>query len=82
LAGILRGCGKQAVGAIANVIGYYAVGLPIVAIAVLRYGYQVEGLWFGLLSAVIVQVLISGVIVSFGDRSACGKEKPGRSRDD
>ena len=66
LAGILRGCGKQAVGAISNVVGYYVVGLPVVAVSVLKYGYQVEGLWFGLLSAVVMQDIITGLLVRWG----------------
>ncbi|XP_067421909.1 multidrug and toxin extrusion protein 1-like isoform X2 [Emydura macquarii macquarii] len=52
--GVLRGSGRQKVGAILNAIGYYAVGLPvgIVLLFVVRTG--MIGLWLGLLISAFI----------------------------
>ncbi|XP_044285790.1 multidrug and toxin extrusion protein 1-like [Varanus komodoensis] len=52
--GVLRGTGKQKLGAIFNAIGYYGVGLPlgIVLIFVARIG--MIGLWLGMLTCTVI----------------------------
>ncbi|XP_043910246.1 multidrug and toxin extrusion protein 1-like [Protopterus annectens] len=47
--GVLRGCGKQKIGAICIIIGYYAVGLPIGIPLMFAAKLHIVGLWAGLL---------------------------------
>lgn len=49
--GVLRGAGDQVVPSIANLIGYWLVGLPLGAWLALRGGMGVHGLWIGLVVA-------------------------------
>ncbi|CAH1269322.1 SLC47A1 [Branchiostoma lanceolatum] len=54
-AGILRGCGKQKLGAIITFTGFYLLGLPFVAIFMFVLHLGVKGLYFGLGMATIFQ---------------------------
>ena len=59
-AGVLRGAGDTRFPFLANVLGHYAVGLPVAVLLGLRLGRGVIGLWWGLcagLSAVAVALL-------------------------
>jgi MATE family multidrug resistance protein len=57
--GVLRGAGDQVVPSIANLIGYWCVGLPLGAWLALRGGMGVHGLWVGLVVALaLVAVLL------------------------
>ena len=47
-AGVLRGAGDTRFAFVANVIGHYAVGLPIAIVLGLVWGRGVIGLWWGL----------------------------------
>ncbi|XP_053130693.1 multidrug and toxin extrusion protein 1 isoform X2 [Hemicordylus capensis] len=47
--GILRGTGKQKLGAIFNAIGYYGVGLPVGIVLVFVAKMGVLGLWLGMI---------------------------------
>ena len=47
-AGVLRGAGDTRYSFIANVLGHYAVGLPLALLLGFRLGYGVVGLWWGL----------------------------------
>uniref|UniRef100_A0A8D0GUF7 Multidrug and toxin extrusion protein n=1 Tax=Sphenodon punctatus TaxID=8508 RepID=A0A8D0GUF7_SPHPU len=47
--GVLRGTGKQKVGAILNAIGYYVVGLPLIVVLLFVAGTGLIGLWLGML---------------------------------
>ncbi|XP_042298295.1 multidrug and toxin extrusion protein 1 [Sceloporus undulatus] len=53
--GVLRGAGKQKIGAISNAIGYYAVGLPIGITLMFAYRLGVMGLWTGLIVCISLQ---------------------------
>lgn len=64
-AGILRGCGLQKFGAIFNVLGYYVIGIPVMVILAFVLHMGVAGLWYGLVSAVFVQVLAYTVLLFF-----------------
>lgn len=57
LAGVLRGAGKQYVGAAANVFAYYAVGLPMAYLICFRLHHGVDGLMMGIATGSLVQVL-------------------------
>jgi MATE family multidrug resistance protein len=59
-AGALRGAGDTRFAMIANIIGHYALGVPIAAVLAWPAGWGVEGLWWGLcagLSAVAVALV-------------------------
>ncbi|XP_060902635.1 multidrug and toxin extrusion protein 1 isoform X1 [Labrus mixtus] len=46
--GIIRGAGKQKVGAICNILGYYGVGFPIGVSLMFAGKLGIKGLWTGL----------------------------------
>lgn len=59
-AGVLRGAGDTRFAFLANLVGHYAVGLPIAIVLGLYYGQGVIGLWWGLcagLTAVAIALL-------------------------
>ncbi|KAJ3614619.1 hypothetical protein NHX12_018190 [Muraenolepis orangiensis] len=55
--GIIRGAGKQAVGALCNLVGYYFIGFPIGVSLMFAAGMGIVGLWAGLLLCVIIQAM-------------------------
>jgi len=46
--GILRGTGRQTVGSVLNLIGYYVIALPVGLYLAFQQHLQVYGLWWGL----------------------------------
>ena len=54
LAGVLRGCGRQRIGAAANFVANWAVGLPLEIWLAFRLGLGAWGLWVGLCAAAYV----------------------------
>ncbi|XP_072326330.1 multidrug and toxin extrusion protein 1-like isoform X2 [Scyliorhinus torazame] len=54
--GVLRGVGKQKLGAIGNLIGFYVIGLPIGISLMFKTKLGIIGLWTGMLICVVVQV--------------------------
>jgi len=66
-AGVLRGAGDTRFAFVANVVGHYALGLPVAIVLGLRLGHGVIGLWWGLcagLTAVAVALLTRFVRLS------------------
>jgi len=55
--GIVRGCGKQALAAYANIFAFYVVGLPCAYAFCFKFGFGVNGLLFGLSIGTFLQVL-------------------------
>uniref|UniRef100_A0A8C5LUW1 Uncharacterized protein n=1 Tax=Leptobrachium leishanense TaxID=445787 RepID=A0A8C5LUW1_9ANUR len=53
--GVIRGTGKQMIGAIVNTVGFYIVGLPIGISLMFAAKLGVKGLWLGLLSGGVLQ---------------------------
>uniref|UniRef100_H3CJD9 Multidrug and toxin extrusion protein n=1 Tax=Tetraodon nigroviridis TaxID=99883 RepID=H3CJD9_TETNG len=53
--GIVRGVGKQTVGAVCNLVGFYIVGLPIGASLMFCVKMGIVGLWIGFLISVGLQ---------------------------
>ncbi|KDN44750.1 MATE efflux family protein [Tilletiaria anomala UBC 951] len=45
--GILRGSGRQHLGAYINLVSYYLAGIPV-SILLLKLDWRLEGIWFGL----------------------------------
>ncbi|KAJ8761782.1 hypothetical protein K2173_004593 [Erythroxylum novogranatense] len=63
LAGIVRGCGWQHIGAFINVGAYYLVGLPLSVVLAFVLQLGVKGLWIGVLVGSTVQLIVlSGII--------------------
>jgi MATE family multidrug resistance protein len=56
--GILRGAGDTRLGAVANLAGYWLVGLPIGAWLAFQQGYGLHGLWAGLAISLAVVAAI------------------------
>jgi MATE family multidrug resistance protein len=56
--GALRGIGNTRLPAIVNFAGYWIFGLPIGYLLCFRYGYGVQGLWWGLTLALIAIALL------------------------
>uniref|UniRef100_A0A803T6S3 Solute carrier family 47 member 2 n=1 Tax=Anolis carolinensis TaxID=28377 RepID=A0A803T6S3_ANOCA len=52
--GILRGTGKQKLGAIFNAVGYYAVGLPVGIVLIFVAKIGLIGLWVGMLVCALI----------------------------
>lgn len=62
LSGILRGSGRQKVGAVVNGLANYGVGLPLQLLLMRPYG--VGGLWWGLAVSATLQAAVLAVLVS------------------
>ncbi|CAL9700856.1 unnamed protein product [Knipowitschia caucasica] len=56
--GVVRGAGKQSVGALFNLVGYYAIGLPIGVSLMFPAKMGIKGLWVGLLISVFTQAVV------------------------
>lgn len=61
--GVLRGAGKQSLGAKANLIGYWGVCLPL-ALLLAFHGWEVMGLIIGLASGVATTLLIYAIALA------------------
>ncbi|XP_034994809.2 multidrug and toxin extrusion protein 2 [Zootoca vivipara] len=77
--GILRGAGKQKIGAIANAIGYYIIGLPIGITLMFRYKLGVMGLWTGLIVCISLQAASFLVLVLRADWAKASEEAQSRA---
>eukprot|EP00271_Cylindrocystis_brebissonii_P001757 TRINITY_DN12028_c0_g1_i1.p1 TRINITY_DN12028_c0_g1~~TRINITY_DN12028_c0_g1_i1.p1 ORF type:complete len:531 (-),score=103.67 TRINITY_DN12028_c0_g1_i1:150-1523(-) len=68
LAGVLRGSGQQAWGSLINGAAFYALALPASAFLAFRpFKLGVEGLWWGLMLGVLVQILVIGLLTALTD---------------
>ncbi|KAF0697889.1 Aste57867_11472 [Aphanomyces stellatus] len=56
--GILRGIGRQHIGAAVNSIAYYMVGLPLAYLFGFTFMYDIEGVWFGMTTGSITATVI------------------------
>ncbi|KAM1186801.1 hypothetical protein ACFX2G_016238 [Malus domestica] len=56
--GTARGCGWQKIGAYVNLGAYYLVGIPLAILMAFVFHAGGEGLWLGIICALIVQVLL------------------------
>ncbi|XP_073318693.1 multidrug and toxin extrusion protein 1-like [Pagrus major] len=55
LGGVIRGTGKQKVGAVCNIVGYYGIGIPIGVSLMFAAKLGIKGLWTGLITCVFLQ---------------------------
>ncbi len=58
LAGVMRGCGRQRIGATINLATYWVLGLPAAVALAFWGGLGAQGLWAGLACTASVQALI------------------------
>ncbi|XP_008297385.1 multidrug and toxin extrusion protein 1 [Stegastes partitus] len=55
LGGVIRGAGKQRVGAVVNILGYYGVGFPVGVPLMFAAKMGIKGLWIGMITCVALQ---------------------------
>ncbi|TKW38658.1 hypothetical protein SEVIR_1G129932v4 [Setaria viridis] len=58
LSGVVRGCGRQKLGAVINLVAYYVAGIPAAFFFAFVCHLGGMGLWFGLLCGLVVQMLL------------------------
>ena len=63
LLGILRGVGKQSIGAVLNIIAFYVIGLPMAWIFCFYFNFRVSGLMMGIAFGTLFQVLTLLVVI-------------------
>ncbi|KAL5467553.1 hypothetical protein EMCRGX_G031802 [Ephydatia muelleri] len=77
LAGVLRGCGRQVLGAVSNFVCFYIIGLPIGVCLALVAEMGAIGFWIGLLCGSTIQRTAEGHTASLLNkgrrRSGCSK---------
>jgi len=65
MGGILRGCGKQAIGAVTYILAYYLVGMGVGLPLALIADMEVMGLWIGLTAASSACLVVLGGYFAF-----------------
>ncbi|KAL6877513.1 hypothetical protein ACP4OV_012728 [Aristida adscensionis] len=58
LQGVVRGCGRQKIGALINLAAYYFVGIPAAFVFAFVLHLKGMGLWFGILCGEVVQMVL------------------------
>ncbi|XP_059511335.1 multidrug and toxin extrusion protein 1-like isoform X2 [Stegostoma tigrinum] len=61
--GVLRGAGKQKLGAIGNLVGYYLIGFPIGIALMFAVKLGAFGFWSGMLISVLVQLTFFQTVI-------------------
>lgn len=61
--GIVRGAGKQLLGALCNIVGYYFVGLPTGVSLMFALSMGIIGLWIGFFGCVFLQSLFFIILI-------------------
>ncbi|XP_059829515.1 multidrug and toxin extrusion protein 1-like isoform X1 [Hypanus sabinus] len=61
--GVLRGAGKQKIGAIGNLVGFYSIGFPLGITLMFAAHLGVMGLWSGFFVCVVVQAAFFLVVI-------------------
>uniref|UniRef100_UPI00398F487F multidrug and toxin extrusion protein 1-like isoform X1 n=2 Tax=Pristiophorus japonicus TaxID=55135 RepID=UPI00398F487F len=61
--GVLRGAGKQKLGAIGNLVGFYSIGFPLGVTLMFAAHLGVLGLWSGLFVCVVVQSVFFVIVI-------------------
>ncbi|RDX99661.1 Protein DETOXIFICATION 9, partial [Mucuna pruriens] len=65
LCGIVRGSGWQHIGAIANLVAYYGVGIPAALLFGFGLNFNGRGLWIGILTGSTLQTIILALLTAF-----------------
>ncbi|XP_055513607.1 multidrug and toxin extrusion protein 1-like isoform X1 [Leucoraja erinacea] len=70
--GVLRGAGKQKLGALGNLVGFYSIGFPLGITLMFAAHLGVTGLWSGFFVCVVIQAAFFLVVISkINWRKAC-----------
>eukprot|EP00668_Euglena_longa_P001703 GGOE01002009.1.p1 GENE.GGOE01002009.1~~GGOE01002009.1.p1 ORF type:complete len:312 (+),score=85.26 GGOE01002009.1:544-1479(+) len=80
--GVLRGTGQQNIGAAINLFAMWAVGMPLGSWAAFGWGCGVDGLFYGLFGAVVLQMVLQFVVVARIDWRTKAKEAHARAQED
>ena len=64
MSGVLRGCGRQVLGACVNIVSFYILALPVGISLALAAKMGTLGMWIGLAIASITQVHLDVVVYS------------------
>lgn len=70
--GVLRGTGKQFIGAVTNVIAFYGLGLPLAWLFCFTLKIGVRGLFLGISCGTLFQVVVLGVLITCYERYIFG----------
>ncbi|TKY64824.1 MATE efflux family protein 6 [Spatholobus suberectus] len=65
LCGIVRGSGWQKIGAITNLVAYYAVGIPVALLFGFGLNFNGKGLWIGILAGSTLQTITLALLTAF-----------------
>ncbi|XP_063792140.1 multidrug and toxin extrusion protein 1-like isoform X2 [Pseudophryne corroboree] len=79
--GILRGTGKQKVGAIFNIVGYYVIGLPVGISLMFAAKIGIIGFWLGILLCALIQSITFLVFVFRIDWNKSSQEAQERAKE-
>ena len=59
ISGVLRGSGRQYIGAIVNFIAYYIIGIPLAVLLGFKTSLSIRGIWIGMAIGNFAQVATS-----------------------
>ncbi len=69
ITGVLRGMGKQFIGAVIQTVGFYVIGLPCSIVAAFNFGWHLSGLGTGSSPAMLCICVDEGISLYFIDWS-------------
>lgn len=72
-AGLMRGMGRPQAGAVVNLVGFYAVGLPLSYVLAFPMGLGIVGIWWGLVAGLGGVALLLVVWVARTNRRPLGE---------
>ncbi|XP_056397079.1 multidrug and toxin extrusion protein 1-like isoform X2 [Hyla sarda] len=78
--GVLRGTGKQKIGAIFHAVGYYVIGLPVGISLMFAAKMGIIGFWLGILLCSLLQVITFLVFVFKIDWEKASQEAQARAK--
>jgi len=61
--GVMRGCGRQTIGAIYNFVGFFIIGLPVGACLAFVANIGLIGLWGGIAVALFLIAIFASTLV-------------------
>lgn len=63
--GVARGAGWQKIGAVTNLLAYYAIGIPVALLLGFVLKLNAKGLWIGILTGSTTQTLVLALLTAF-----------------
>ncbi|KAG9468324.1 hypothetical protein GDO78_022968 [Eleutherodactylus coqui] len=78
--GVLRGTGKQKIGAIFHAVGYYVIGLPVGISLMFAAKMGILGFWLGILLCALLQVITFLIFVFKIDWDKASQEAQSRTK--